>query len=419
MSGLFFNVILFCSCLLLLTLCILLFIKYRRVSVINKIYSDRISEMDKIIELRVKDRTKKLEEIRDSVSGYAVQKFELAQELSLRNREIMEQKDYNAKQSEKLRVAYDEIRKLDSFRQQMVRMMIHDLKNPLNVILNLTDNDSIPSKPRSIIRQISFEMLDLILNILDVNKFEEMKMKIDYENINVFSLVSSLIEKHSPLFANSSLGLVTDIPNDLWIYSDRHIINRIFGNLLSNAIKYTPSGGVIQINAKADESVTFEIKDNGTGIPKNNVENLFNMYSQGEKAKSLYNSSTGIGLAYCKLAVEALAGEIGIITEPGEGTTVWFTIRKGMSNDGVTIEDQSSNITLSLKDYSLTEDEITVLKPVLTDLKLLSICEITKILELTSKVDSEYNEHLASWKEMVEETVFSANEVRFRELIRF
>jgi len=376
-----------------------------------------IAEAESKIDIRIKERTKHLEDIRDSVSGYAVQKFELAQELELKNLELTEQKDYNAKQSEKLRIANDEIRMLDSFRKQMVNMLIHDLKNPLNVILNLTDSADIPSKPKSIIRQISFEMLDLILNILDVNKFEELKMKIECENINMYSLIKSLIDKHSSLFVNASMNLEINVPQDLWIYADRHIVNRILGNLLSNSLKYTPSGGEIQIFASEEgEFVNIEVKDNGSGIPKDNVENLFQMYSQGERAKTLYNNSTGIGLAYCKLAVEALGGSIGILTDTGEGTMVWFKLIKGIASGENTLEHQGSGIGYSLPDISLTNKDIELIKPYLTELQSISICEVTKILELTAQIDSSGNEQLSNWKEMVEETLFSANEKRFREL---
>lgn len=374
--------------------------------------------MDKVIELRVKERTKKLEEIRDSVSGYAVQKFELAQELSLRNREILEQKDYNAKQAEKLRVAYEEIQKLDSFRQQMVRMMIHDLKNPLNVILNLTDNDSIPFKPRNLIRQISFEMLDLILNILEVHKFEEMKMKIENENINLNSLVKDIVEKFSYLFVNSSIELKTSVSTTFWINADRHLVSRIFANLLSNAIKYTQSGGKVEINASLmNEMVYVEIRDNGKGINEDDISNLFQMYGQGEKSEAAFSTSTGIGLAYCKLAAEALGGKIGLKSEQGTGTTVWFSIPSSgdacaPENDGV-----RESIELKVPEFGLTNEDLDYLKPHIPGLQAASIYEVTNILEITGKIDCSDNDRIKRWIDSVEETLFSANEKRYKELI--
>ncbi len=374
--------------------------------------------MDKLVEQKVKDRTKRLESMRDSISGYAVQKFEMAQELEIKNRELLEQKDFNAKQSEKLRIAYEEIQKLHAFHQQMVRMMIHDLKNPLNVILNLTDSENFPLIPKNIIRQISFEMLDLILNMLEVHKFESQAMRIEFENINLGSLVNKSVEKFSPLLAGSSINLTTDIFSSCWIKADRHIVNRIIANVLSNAVKYTSSGGRIQISSgRKDKMVLISIKDNGSGIPEEYLENLFKMYNQGERKETLYNSSTGIGLAYCKLAVAALGGEIGIDSEEGKGTYVWFTLKEG---DGILSSDMETvieNRIVNIPEFVLSDHDKRFLKPFILDLQAANICEVTRILSLTGKIDCRDNMMITKWKDLVEETLFSANEKRFRELL--
>jgi signal transduction histidine kinase len=402
--------------LLIIYLCV---VAYRNNSDDNKRHRMKIRNFDETIEQKVKERTKQLEAMRDSVSDYAVQKFELAQELEAKNIEILQQKDYNAKQSEKLRIAYEEIKKLDAFRQQMVRMMIHDLKNPLNVILNLTDTSTIPSNPRSIIRQISFDMLDLIVNILEVQKFEEMKMKMEKENISVHALVNSLIERYSPLLMSSSIELKTNVSQALWINADRHIIKRILENLLGNAIKYTPSGGEIQINASlSGDMILIEVRDNGSGIQDDDPDGLFKMYTQTENSKNTsYSSSTGIGLAYCKLAVESLGGKIGISSDQGKGTSVWFTLKIGIEKDTSEIPVSIISLNVGVPGFGFLNEDLELLKPYITDLKALNICEVTTILSLTNKLDNTCNERIIRWKECVEETLFSANEKRYRELI--
>jgi signal transduction histidine kinase len=405
--------------LLFAALTYLWFGPFRKMSRENQRLRFQVSDIDKTIDLKVKERTKQLEEIRDSVSGYAVQRFELAQELELKNQEILEQKDNNAKQSEKLRLAYEEIKLLDTFRQQMIRMLIHDLKNPLNIILNLTDNKGIPSKPRSLIRQISFEMLDLILNILEVHKFREAKMKLEFENINIKSLVKSLVGKHSLIFINSSIQVSTDVTQTLWANADRHIVNRILANLLGNAIKYTPAGGEIQINAsQKDNKIFIEVKDNGSGIQIENLDNLFKMYEQGDNSKiTSGNSSTGIGLTYCKLAIEALGGEIGIISKTGKGTSVWITLKMGIRIDTNEINTEEEEIGVRIPEFGFSNDDIEYLQPYFKNLQRMDICEVTKILDLTKKISCSDNERIFRWKECIEDTLFSANEKRFRELI--
>lgn len=392
---------------------------YLKIAGENKQLKNKIEEIDEIVDRKVKERTKQLENMRDSISDFAVQRFELAQELELKNIRILEQKDLTEKQSEKLRVAYEEIKRLESFRQQMVQMMIHDLKNPLNVILNITDTESIPANPRNIIRQISYEMLDLILNLLEVQKFKEMQMQVENENIRLDSLVKNLTDKLSLLFINASIELKTSVPPDYWINADRHIVNRILTNLLSNAIKYTPSGGLIQISvSQKDNEILIEIEDNGDGISEGQISSIFDMYKQGGNSDLMYNSPTGIGLAYCKLAVEALGGKIGVKSEIGKGTLVWFTLNQGnFISEIPNTKDIPYQIEITIPGIELTVKDIEEIRPYITDLQSRSIYEVTEILSVTKKLAYCENTRIIKWKELVEETLFSANEKRFRELI--
>jgi signal transduction histidine kinase len=393
---------------------------YLKISSENKQLKNNTKEIDEIVDRRVKERTRQLENMRDSISDFAVQRFELAQELELKNVRILEQKDFSEKQSEKLRVAYEEIKRLESFRQQMVQMMIHDLKNPLNVILNLTDSESIPANPRNIIRQISFEMLDLILNLLEVQKFKEMKMQVENENIHLNSLIESLSDKLIPLFVNSSIELKTSVPKNYWINADRHIVNRILTNILSNSIKNTPSGGLIQIFVtQKDKEILLEISDNGIGISEDQINSMFDMYNQGENKYVSNNTSTGIGLTYCKLAVEALGGKIGLKSEYGRGTLVWFTLNQGSIAENIDPEDIADTIEIKIPEIELTVKDIEEIRPYITYLQSRSIYEVTEILSVIKKLAYCENTRIIKWGELVEETLFSANEKRFRELIDY
>jgi signal transduction histidine kinase len=423
------SVILYCAILFLIVAILWFYFgPYRKALHVVKILKDKLIDTDNIIDQKVRERTRHLEEIRDSVSGYAVQKFELAQELELKNREVLEQKDIASKQSDKLREAFDEITKLEIFRQQMVRMIIHDLKNPLNVILNMTDTDKIPAKPRSIIRQISFEMLDLIMNILEVQKFEKLKMKIETENLGLAKVVSGVTEKISFLLINSAIELKILVPESIRIFADPHIMSRVLENLIGNSIKYTPSGGeIIVVAIERDNDTLIEVKDNGSGIPGKYLDNLFAEYETGKKAETMYSSSTGIGLSYCKLAVESQGGIIGINSVQGEGTTAWFTVcrapvfteNKVQEVDNVTVHRSEVNAVTVFNntDQGLTEDDINFLRPVIAELRTTDIYEVTKIFSLIQSIPDEDSIPVRRWKESIEEAVYTANEKRFRKLI--
>ena len=381
----------------------------------------RVKELEDNLERKVRERTKHLEDARDSLSGYAVQKFELAQELELKNQEILRQKDDIVKKNEKLRQASDEIKKLDSFKKQMTRMIIHDLKNPLNVIINIADKSDLPEKPAGTIRRISYGMLDLVLNILDINKFEDSKMTVSLSNFSFNQLVNRSIDKFSFLMDNSSLELKTSIPENCILRADEKLVERILENLLSNSAHFTTAGGIIQVVASEQgDKIQIEVKDNGKGISEKLISKVFDEYIHYPDESVLYGSSTGIGLTFCKLAVEAQGGEIGITSKIGTGTTVWFLLKKGNTLfPGADIETENFKIELGFQTGDLTENDINLIMPVLEEIKNANLYEISYIMKLLSNDIFDINKKLKEWKDALEEAVYSGDEIRFRMLTDF
>jgi signal transduction histidine kinase len=380
----------------------------------GKEYEEKIKQFESM----VLERTRNLEKIRDTLSEYAVQKFELAQELEEKNDEINRQKDDLMKKSDSLKTALDEIKKLDNFRQKMTRMIIHDLKNPLNVILNVTDKLKTRSEDAGIIRKLSWEMLDLILNILEVNKLESSNMKISLESIDLHLLIRKLYEKYTITLINSSVVLKTELPDSCFIFTDEKLTIRVFDNLISNALKFTSPGGIISISAVEDnDMIRTEVKDTGIGIPQTIVNEVFDEYVQGENIPGAYSGSTGIGLAYCKLAVEASGGEIGISSVSGTGTTVWFTLRKGIPADAV--KTASGEVALPMANLSsdLEKEDIPLVRPYLNELKAVGIYEVSTILKILHNEAFGSNERLQRWRDELEKAAYKADEEYFNKLL--
>jgi signal transduction histidine kinase len=369
----------------------------------------------------VRERTYNLEKIRDSVSEYAVQKSELAQELEEKNQEILRQKDDLFKQSEKLKDAYEEIKKLEAYRQQMARMIIHDLKNPLNLILNIAESDDIPSKSGKLIRKLSWGMLDLIMNILEVDKLENMRMKIVMTSFDLAAALNRMLEKFSFILASSGVTLRSDIVMNTYVYADFLLTGRILDNLISNAIKYSSSGGIISISSsEVSDEIRIEIRDNGAGIPQNIMKEVFNEYVHGENRSFAYSNPTGIGLAYCKLAVEAMQGKIGIASTEGEGTLVWFSLKKGYSdvcNDDVSINNVTgeNDVSRSLPP-ELSNEEAEIFKTFIVELKKVEPDEVSAIMKILDDKFFDSNEKLKVWKDKILETAFKGNSNAFEKL---
>lgn len=243
-------------------------------------------------------------------------------------------------------------------------------------------------------------------------------MRVEYENINLNSLLKKLTDKLFPMFVNASIVFKTSAPDSCWINADRHIVERILTNILTNSIKNTAAGGEIQlIVSQKDTELLLEIQDNGKGIPEDLIKSVFDMYHQGEKNEVQYYSSTGIGLAYCKLAVEAFGGRIGITSDYGKGTLVWFTLKAGNASDSFHNEGITGKIEIRLPEFGLTHDDIETIRPYIHELKAINICEVSEVLTITKKISSSDNERIAKWKDSLEETLFFANEKRYKELI--
>ncbi len=109
---------------------------------------------------------------------------------------------------------------------------------------------------------------------------------------------------------------------------DRDIVQRVFINLLGNAIKFSPNGGTVSIDISATgETVRVTVTDQGHGIPPEDHQRIFEKFGQVESGKRNKKYSTGLGLTFCKLAVEAHGGEIGVDSQSGQGSRFWFTLR--------------------------------------------------------------------------------------------
>ncbi len=392
---------------------------FRRQMIERDELENNLRSLEASFDEKVKDRTKQLEAIRDSVSEYAVQKFELAQELETVNKEIIRQKDDIIKNNEKLRQAYDEIKRLDDFKNKMTRMIIHDLKNPLNVLLNIVDTWDVPVKQASTIKQISFDMLDLVMNILDVNKFEESKMKVDADLFSFDKLLARIIDRLSVLIIKSSLNLKTDIPNNCIIKGDEHLVGRIIENLISNSMKYTPAGGTIQITAiPGKDDIRIEVQDNGKGIQEEMLKYVFDEYTHASDPTRFYGSSTGIGLTYCKFAVDAMGGKIGLESVTGKGTMVWFVLPGSIEGTHGKKRKKDIAIREIHQDVpTLTDEEMNLIRPVLQRIKETDIYEVSTILGLLAHKGFDASDRLRGWRDAIEKAAFEADKDFFARLL--
>jgi two-component system sensor histidine kinase/response regulator len=240
-----------------------------------------------------------------------------------------------------------ELLTIQRFKESMSQMVVHDLKNPLagimgNIQLMQMQRGQMPPGRQEELMQRSLEsarqMARMIQNILEVAKLEEQKMPLRREAVPIQEVASEQASEMMSLSARDGIRIDCDVPAGLPpVDADRGLLSRILANLLSNAFKHTPSGGRVTVSAReAGETIAVRVQDTGEGIPGDLLPYIFEKFVAGEsedRRRQSYDS--GLGLTFCRLAVECHGGRIGVESRPGEGTTVTFHLPRHQAAAGV------------------------------------------------------------------------------------
>ena len=236
-----------------------------------------------------------------------------------------------------LQESYRRLQELEKLRDDLTHMIIHDLRTPLtSVIAGMQTLDVVGD-----LNEDQREMMDIaviggqvllgmINDLLDVEKLESGSMPLDYAVLSPAQLVASAISQVASLAESQKLRLVQQVAADLPpLPGDENKLRRTLVNLLGNALKFTPSEGTVIVTAcrsEGSQSVLFSVSDTGEGIPAEAFERIFEKFGQVASRQGGRTMSTGLGLTFCKLAVEAHGGHINVESAPGQGSTFRFTI---------------------------------------------------------------------------------------------
>jgi signal transduction histidine kinase len=218
-------------------------------------------------------------------------------------------------------------------REEVLAIVSHDLRNPLNAIklaaslLETSQSLSADDREQLEIIGLSAERMHrLIKDLLDVTRLEGGKqLPVEPKPMHVEPLLIETYELFKAQAATSSITLqyhaVPELPA---IYADHHRVLQVLSNLIGNAMKFTPQGGIVSFRADPqDGDVLFSVSDTGPGIPKENLQDIFNPYWQAKRAERL---GAGLGLPIAKGIVEAHRGRIWVESDPGRGTKFYFTL---------------------------------------------------------------------------------------------
>jgi PAS domain S-box-containing protein len=226
-----------------------------------------------------------------------------------------------------------EQRRLDEAKRQFVAMVSHDLRTPLtslNVFLQLILAEQVNHETLLKCAQTSKKSVDnlirLITDLLDFEKLEHGMVPLELRTFKIDIILQSVLDTVRDLALDKGVK-ISVTASDLEITADQQRLEQVVLNLLSNAIKFSPSGGIVLVAAqKHDDYVKFTVQDQGRGVPKGQQSQIFERFHQVESGDGKRGVGTGLGLAICKALVEQHHGSIGVISEPGQGSTFWFTI---------------------------------------------------------------------------------------------
>ena len=184
-------------------------------------------------------------------------------------------------------------------------------------------------------REETYHLLHLSVNMLDVRKIQAGKMKLNTEPVFAVQFAEVIEQARGDVGVGMrERHLRIQIPPELPpVLADPEILRRIYANLLSNAMKHTTSGGVITVLAQPQGSeLLCTVRDDGEGIPAEDIPNLFAAFEQSRL--TLHGRfDTGMGLAFCKLAVEGHGGRIWVESERGQGASFYFTLPLDMDTE--------------------------------------------------------------------------------------
>ena len=227
---------------------------------------------------------------------------------------------------------------LEAARDTLTHMIVHDIRSPLtglHAYLGLLDRAAAEGALGDVLEfardahALTARIGELVSQVLDVSRLESGHMPLVLAQADLLALLRPAVAELGP--PPDGVEVAYDVPDrPVKVRCDRDLMARVVTNLVGNAYKFTPKGGCVRLGVTTvDSRVRLEIDDTGPGVPRELRDRIFEKFGQGELGRAATRRSSGLGLTFCKLAVEAHGGAIGVDDAPGSGARFWIDLPAG------------------------------------------------------------------------------------------
>ncbi len=256
----------------------------------------------------------------------------------------------------------EELQALDKMKDEFLAKTSHELRSPLHGIVGIAEAMML-ADPESKIEQEKYHISMIISNgrrlhklindLLDFYKIREFGIQLQLEPVTLNQMVEAILSFCRPAIGKKNLQLINEIPADLPpVLADKSRLEQVFFNLVDNAIKFTDTGQIsISAELIPDNRVLISVNDTGIGIPANQQDNIFNVFSQGNESISNTYQGIGLGLSIAKSLVDLHGSDLILDSKEGKGSRFSFALRVATEKEYIALAPTGANMIISTPDY--------------------------------------------------------------------